>query len=158
MRRSACGVAGSAPPSRRVCAVAVHRRPRAADKWPVDEGQLKIKGRKHWRWRAVDRDGVVLDILVQDWRDQHAAERFLRRVLEGEEQEPRVIVTDQLTSYVPALKRVLPTTEHRRHKGQGLEQSGGEFAPPRAYTGTGTAALQITRPRTELPGAVQRRL
>jgi putative transposase len=29
---------------------------------------------------------------------------------------PRVIVTDKLASYVPAVKRVLPTTEHRRHK------------------------------------------
>jgi DDE domain len=30
---------------------------------------------------------------------------------------PRVIVTDKLASYVPAIKRVLPTIEHRRHKG-----------------------------------------
>ena len=93
------------------------RRARAADKWHLDEVQLKIKGRKHWLWRAVDRDGLVLDILVQDRRDQQAAERFLRRTLAGEEHEPRVVVTDKLASYVPALKRVLPRTEHRRHKG-----------------------------------------
>ena len=79
--------------------------------------QLKIKGRKHWRWRAVDSDGLVLDILVQDRRDQHGAERFLRRVLEGEQQAPRVVVTDKLASYPPALRRALPTTEHRRHQG-----------------------------------------
>ena len=30
--------------------------------------------------------------------------------------EPRVIVTDKLASYVPAIKRVLTQTEHRRHK------------------------------------------
>jgi putative transposase len=27
-----------------------------------------------------------------------------------------VVITDKLASYVPALKRVLPRTEHRRHK------------------------------------------
>ena len=93
------------------------RRARAGDRWHLDEVQLKINGRRHWLWRAVDRDGLVLDILVQERRNQEAAERFLRRVLAGEEQAPRVVVTDKLASYPPALKRVLPRTEHRRHKG-----------------------------------------
>jgi len=93
------------------------RRARAGDKWHLDEVQLKIKGKKHWLWRAVDSEGLVLDILVQERRGQHAAERFLRRVLVGEEQAPRVVVTDKLASYPPALRRVLPGVEHRRHKG-----------------------------------------
>jgi len=79
--------------------------------------QLKIKGKRHWPWRAVDSDELVLDILVQDRRDQTAAERFLRRVLDGEERAPRVVITDKLASYPPALRRVLPGVEHRRHKG-----------------------------------------
>ncbi len=37
-------------------------------------------------------------------------------MLDGEEAAPRLVVTDKLASYVPALKRVLPETEHRRHK------------------------------------------
>ncbi len=93
-----------------------HRR-RAGGKWHLDEVQLKIKGKKHWLWRAVDQDGLVLDILVQERRNQEAAERFLRRVLDGEEQAPRAVVTDELAGYPPAIKRVLPHTEHRRHKG-----------------------------------------
>jgi putative transposase len=93
------------------------RRARAGDKWHLDEVQLKINGKKHWLWRAVDQEGLVLDILVQPRRDQHAAERFLRRVLEGEQQAPRVVITDKLASYPPALRRVLPGVEHRRHKG-----------------------------------------
>jgi putative transposase len=71
----------------------------------------------NWLWRAVDRDGLVLDLLVQKRRNQEAAERFLRRVLDGEEQAPRVVVTDKLASYPPALRRVLPGVEHRRHNG-----------------------------------------
>jgi putative transposase len=54
---------------------------------------------------------------VQERRDQQAAERFLRRVLDGEDVAPRVVVTDKLASYSPALRRVLPGVEHRRHKG-----------------------------------------
>jgi putative transposase len=77
--------------------------------------QLKLKGRRHWRWRAVDQDGVVLDILVRERRNQEAAEAFRRRVLDGEGRAPRVVVTDKLARYPPALRRVLPTTEPRRH-------------------------------------------
>jgi putative transposase len=92
------------------------RRPGPADTWYVDEMQLKIRGKKYWLWRAVDQDGFVLDILVQERRNEQAGVAFLRRVLAAAGGEPRVIVTDKLASYVPAVKRVLSTAEHRRHK------------------------------------------
>jgi putative transposase len=60
---------------------------------------------------------VVLDILVQPRRNQEAAEAFLRRLVAGHGYTPRVVVTDKLASYPPALKRVLPGAEHRRHEG-----------------------------------------
>src|SRR5215207_4145233 len=41
------------------------RLPCAGDKWHLDEVCLMIGGKKHWLWRAVDQDGVVLDVLVQ---------------------------------------------------------------------------------------------
>ena len=93
------------------------RRPRPGDKWHLDEVQLKINGHKHWLWRAVDQEGVVLDILVQARRNQEAAETFLRRVVDGCGYQPRVVITDKLASYPPAVRRVLPQAEHRRHKG-----------------------------------------
>jgi putative transposase len=92
-------------------------RPRPGDKWHLDEVQLKINGRKHWLWRAVDQEGVVLDILVQPRRNQEAAAAFLRRVVDGNGYRPRVVITDKLASYPPAVRRVLPGVEHRRHKG-----------------------------------------
>ena len=93
------------------------RRPRPGDTWPLDEVHLKINGRTHWRWRAVDQAGGGLDSLVQPRRNQEAAEAFLRRLVAGQGYRPRVVITDRLASYPPALKRVLPQTEHRRHKG-----------------------------------------
>jgi putative transposase len=92
-------------------------RQRNRDTWHLDEVQLKINGKKHWLWRAVDQDGVVLDILLQARRNQEAAEAFLRRVVDGCGHQPRVGVTDKLASHPPALRRVLPGVEHRRHKG-----------------------------------------
>jgi putative transposase len=92
------------------------RRARPSDKGYLAEVALKIKGKRHWLWRAVDQHGVVLDILVQQHRDQHAAEAFLRRVLAAGGSEPRVVITDKLASYPPALGRVPPRAEHRRHK------------------------------------------
>src|SRR5690242_21793857 len=44
------------------------RLPRPGDKWHLDEVVLKIAGKKHWLWRAVDQHGVVLDVLVQSRR------------------------------------------------------------------------------------------
>jgi putative transposase len=93
------------------------RRARPSDKWHLDEVHLKIKGKRHCLWRAVDKYGVVLDVLVQQRRDQHAAETFLRGVLAAMGGEPRVVITDKLASYPPVLRRVLPNSEHRRHKG-----------------------------------------
>ena len=78
---------------------------------------LQINGKRHWLWRAVDQHGIILDILVQERRDQTAAERFLQQVLAGEGgAEPRVVITDKLASYPPAIRQVLPHAEHRRHK------------------------------------------
>jgi putative transposase len=92
------------------------RRPKPGDKWHMDEVFIRIRGRIHYLWRAVDQHGVVLDILVQSRRDGDAAKRFFRRLLEGLQYEPRVIVTDKLRSYGVAQRQVLPGVEHRRSK------------------------------------------
>src|SRR5690348_13464330 len=57
------------------------RLPRTADKRHLDEVAVKIAGKKHWVWRAVDQDGIVLDILVQSRRDKGAAKRLLLKPL-----------------------------------------------------------------------------
>ena len=59
------------------------RRPRPGDKWHMDEVFIRIQGVQHYLWRAVDQNGVVLDILVQARRDANAAKRFFRRLLKG---------------------------------------------------------------------------
>jgi transposase-like protein len=48
-------------------------RGRTGDTWHLDEVFLKINGKTHSLWRAVDQYGNVLDILVQSRRDKKAA-------------------------------------------------------------------------------------
>ena len=75
------------------------RRARTGDKWHLDEVFLKINGVRHYLWRAVDQNGVVIDILVQPKRDRFAAMRFFRKLLRANNHRgPRVIVTDKLRS------------------------------------------------------------
>jgi putative transposase len=78
---------------------------------------LKINGKTHYLWRAVDQHGNVLDILVQSRRNTHAAKRFFRKLLKGLQYVPRVIITDKLKSYGAAKREILPGVEHRQHKG-----------------------------------------
>jgi putative transposase len=91
-------------------------RPQPGDKWHLDEVFIRIQGVQHYLWRAVDQDGVVLDILFQPRRDAKAAKRFFRRLLKGLQYVPRVIVTDKLRSYGVAHRALLPKVEHRQSR------------------------------------------
>ncbi len=93
------------------------RLPAPGDKWHLDEVVISIAGEKHWLWRAVDQHGVVLDILVQSRRNAKAAKRLLRKLLKKQGIAPRVMITDKLASYAVAKRSVMPSVEHRQHKG-----------------------------------------
>jgi putative transposase len=80
----------------------------------MDEVFIRIQGIQHYLWRAVDQNGVVLDILTQERRDAKAAKRFFRRLLKGLQYVPRVIVTEKLRSYGVAKRHLLPSVEHRQ--------------------------------------------
>ena len=73
---------------------------------------MKIGGRQQYLWRAVDQDGDVIDILVQPRRDRRAAQRFLRKLMKGQGQAPRRLVTDKLGSYRAAHRVVMPSVAH----------------------------------------------
>jgi putative transposase len=94
------------------------KRPHPRDQWHLDEVFIRINGKVHYLWRAVDQDGEVLDILVQSRRNKKAAKRFFRKLLKGLQYVPRVIVTDQLRSYRAAKAEVLPGVEHQQEKGR----------------------------------------
>jgi len=59
----------------------------------------------------------VLAILVRARRDEHAAVKFLRKLLKRLRYVPRVLITDKLASYGAARCEIRPSVEHRRHTG-----------------------------------------
>ena len=92
------------------------RRPKPGDTWHLDEVFLRINGEQHYLWRAVDQNGVVLDILVQARRSAAAAKHFFKHLLRNLQYKPRRIVTDGLRSYGVAHRDILPEVRHRQSR------------------------------------------
>ena len=82
------------------------------DTFYIDEVFVKINGKQHYLWRAVDQDGEVVDGYLQAKRGGTAAKRFPRRLLGNNGGEPRKIVTDKLRSYGVAHRELIPETIH----------------------------------------------
>ena len=75
-----------------------------------------IQGKHQYLWRAVDQDGDRLDILVQSRKNKHAAKRFFRKLLKGQERPPIEITTDKLRSYAAAKREMMPSVDHCQDK------------------------------------------
>ena len=88
------------------------RHPGSGDSFFIDEVFVKIQGRQHYLWRAVDQDGEVVDVFLRRRRDGKAAKRFFKRLLRTSGSEPRRIVTDKLRSYGVAQRELVPDTIH----------------------------------------------
>ena len=86
------------------------------DTFFIDEVFVKIQGKQHYLWRAVDQDGEVVDVFLQRRRDGKAAKRFFKRLLRRHQGEPRKIVTDKLRSYGVAHRELIPDTIHDTSK------------------------------------------
>ncbi len=82
------------------------------DTFFIDEVFVKIDGKQHYLWRAVDQDGEIVDVFLQRRRDGKAAKRFFKRLLKVHRMEPRKIVTDKLRSYGVAHRELIPDTIH----------------------------------------------
>jgi putative transposase len=78
----------------------------------IDEVFVKINGKQHYLWRAVDQDGEVVDVFLQARRDGTAAKRFLKRLLRTHGGDPRKIVKDKLRSYGVAHRELMPDVIH----------------------------------------------
>ena len=54
------------------------RRGKAGRGWYVDETYIKVDGRWCYVYRAIDRSGVLVDVLFSERRDMKAARAFFR--------------------------------------------------------------------------------
>jgi len=88
-------------------------RGRADSVWHLDEMVVRINGARMFMWRAVDKEGEVLDVLVQKRRNKAAALKLLRKLLRNQGYVPDSIVTDGLKSYPAAMKKLGCLQRHR---------------------------------------------
>lgn len=71
-------------------------------KWHLDEVFVKVNGKRHYLWRAVDHEGEVHEVVVTKRRNKAAALKFLKKFMKrpGCAEE---IVSGRFASYKAAL-------------------------------------------------------
>jgi DDE domain len=103
--------------------------------WHLDEIVITINGRKHFLWRAVDQDGFVLDVLIQNPQGykggqtldlQAAQETGLWAACHGDGQT-QILCGCQQADWSDRL---------RSSPAQEAQQPSGEFAPVNSATGS----------------------
>jgi transposase-like protein len=87
---------------------------RAGASWRVDETYVKIKGRRTYLYRAVDKEGKTVDFLLRAKRDVAAAKAFFRRAFRSQGRLPRAITLDGYQASHRAAREILG--EPRRGK------------------------------------------
>jgi putative transposase len=75
--------------------------------WYVDETYLKVQGRWCYLYRAIDRDGNLVDTMVSDTRDMAAAKAFFRSAKATTGFTPDRVTTDGHGSYPRAIRSTL---------------------------------------------------
>ena len=73
--------------------------------WHLDEVFVRINGKLHYLWRAVDHEGEMLEAYVTKSRDRKAALKFLRNAMKRYG-APDQVVTDKLSSYKAAMREL----------------------------------------------------
>ena len=73
----------------------------------MDETYLKVRGRWHYLYRAINRDGRLVDTMLSERRDMAAAQAFLRSAKAATGATPERVTTDGHGSYPRAIRTTL---------------------------------------------------
>ena len=93
--------------------------------WHVDETYLKVRGRRAYLYRAIGRDGNLVDTMLSEHRDMAAAQAFFHSAKAATGIIPERVTTDGHGSYPRAIRSTLGLrVVHRTsaYKNNGLEQ------------------------------------
>jgi len=83
------------------------RRGQVGRSWYVDETYLKVHGRWCYLYRAIDRNGNLVDVLFSERRDMAAAQAFFRSAKAVTGVTPDRVTTDGHDSYPRAIRTEL---------------------------------------------------
>ena len=101
------------------------RRGQAGTKWHADETYIKVNGRWCYLYRAIDREGNLVEALLSEKRDMAAAQRFFARALDIAGHAPERVTTDGHDAYPRAIREMLGMGVHHRtsrYKNNRIEQ------------------------------------
>jgi putative transposase len=83
------------------------RRGRGGVSWYADETYVKVHGRWCYVYRAIDREGNLLDAMLSETRDLEAAKQFFARALAVVGKSPQRVTTDGHPAYPRAIRETL---------------------------------------------------
>jgi len=93
------------------------RRGQAGNSWYVDETYIKVRGKWCYLYRAIDRDGNLVDSRLSETRDMDAAQRFFKQAVAVVGHTPEQVTTDGHTSYPRAIREIMGSNVfHRKNK------------------------------------------
>jgi len=90
------------------------RRGRVGPSWYVDETYIRVRGRWRYLYRAIDRDGALVDVMLSEHRDLAAARAFFRSAKAVTGVTPDRVTTDGHDAYPRAIRTELG--KHVRHR------------------------------------------
>ncbi len=79
----------------------------AGRSYSVDETYIKVAGVWKYLYRAIDREGNLVDSMLSEHRDMDTAKRFFKAALEIAERTPERVTTDGHDSYLRAIRETL---------------------------------------------------
>jgi len=101
------------------------RQGKVGKKWHADATYIKVEGRWCYLYRAIDKQGVLVDVYLSDVRDQAAAEAFFEQCHQTTGVIPDQLTTDKEPALYPAVEQVFgDETRHRdvKYKNNIIEQ------------------------------------
>ncbi len=90
------------------------RRGQAGTSWYVDETYVKVAGQWCYLYRAIDRDGNLVDCMLSRKRDREGAKRFFRGAVAVVGHKPDRVTTDGYDVYPRSIAEELGEEVHHR--------------------------------------------
>nr|WP_028215229.1 IS6 family transposase [Paraburkholderia mimosarum] len=81
-----------------------HKRP-VGKSWRMDETYIKVKGQWKYLYRAVDKEGNMVDFLLRAHRDKAAARRYFEKAI-AQNGEPETVTVDRSGANLAALEEL----------------------------------------------------
>jgi putative transposase len=109
-----CGTGKNGLPRCWLSTSARKRKGKVGRRWYVDETYIRVKGKWCYLYRAIDREGNLVDSMLSATRDMDAAQRFFRCARSMSNVPPTQVTTDGHDSYPRAIRETLgPKVKHR---------------------------------------------